>query len=76
MKEIIKIVNDYVAVWNEADAAQRRRRIRSVWLPDGTTCFRVLDAMATMRSNSASGFLSLPVRLLPAPRAANSASFL
>jgi hypothetical protein len=44
MKDIIKIVNDYVAVWNEADAAQRRRRIRSVWLPDGTTCFRLLDA--------------------------------
>jgi hypothetical protein len=44
MKEVADIVNDYVAVWNEADSERRRRRIRSVWLPDGTTCFRLMDA--------------------------------
>jgi hypothetical protein len=44
MKNVADIVNDYVAVWNEADSEQRRQRIRSIWLPDGTTCFRLMDA--------------------------------
>jgi hypothetical protein len=39
-----RLVNDYVAVWNESDADERRRRIRSVWSADGNTCHRLLDA--------------------------------
>jgi hypothetical protein len=42
--EMMEIVNRYVSVWNEADADERRRRIRSLWAPDGTTCYRALDA--------------------------------
>jgi hypothetical protein len=38
------IANDYVAVWNENDPAERRRRIAAVWAPEGTSCFRLLDA--------------------------------
>jgi hypothetical protein len=38
------IIENYVAVWNEADPDERRRRIRSVWAPDGSTCYRLLDA--------------------------------
>ena len=38
------IVDEYVAVWNEPDPQTRRRRIRSVWAPDGTTCYRLMDA--------------------------------
>jgi hypothetical protein len=34
-----------VAVWNEGDPQERRRRIRSVWTPDGSTCHRTLDAV-------------------------------
>jgi hypothetical protein len=44
MKDIDSIVNDYVAVWNEAGPAQRWHRIREVWAPGGTTCFRLMDA--------------------------------
>jgi hypothetical protein len=44
MLDINEIVARYVAVWNEADAEERRRRIRAVWVPDGTTCYRLLDA--------------------------------
>lgn len=39
-----KIVDAYVSVWNEADPAERRRRIAAVWAPEGTSCFRLLDA--------------------------------
>lgn len=38
------IVESYVAVWNEADPDERRRRICSVWSPNGSTCYRPLDA--------------------------------
>src|SRR5580693_8085708 len=44
MLDINEIVARYVAVWNEADAEERRRRIRAIWVPDGTTCYRLLDA--------------------------------
>ncbi len=44
MTALTDVVDNYVAVWNEPDADQRRRRIRSVWAPDGTTCYRLLDA--------------------------------
>jgi len=38
------LIDRYVAVWNEPDRDMRRRRIESVWAPDGTTCYRLLDA--------------------------------
>jgi hypothetical protein len=38
------IIDRYVAVWNEPDADVRRRRIAAVWAPNGTTCYRLLDA--------------------------------
>jgi hypothetical protein len=38
------IVENYVAVWNEPDPDERRRRIREVWAPDGSTCYRLLEA--------------------------------
>ena len=44
MLDVTKIVGDYVAVWNEADPARRRHRIEALWVPDGTTCYRLLDA--------------------------------
>src|SRR5690349_12582911 len=42
--ETMDIVNRYVSVWNEPDAGERRRRIRSLWAADGTTCHRPLEA--------------------------------
>jgi hypothetical protein len=44
MLDVTKIVGDYVAVWNEANPAHRRHRIEALWVPDGTTCYRLLDA--------------------------------
>jgi hypothetical protein len=44
MVKVTEIVDSYVAVWNEPDADERRRRIRAVWAPEGTTCYRLLDA--------------------------------
>jgi hypothetical protein len=44
MKDIASIVDSYVAVWNEGDPAKRRQRICEVWAPDGTTCYRLMDA--------------------------------
>lgn len=44
MKDIASIVDRYVAVWNEGDPTKRRRIIRKVWPPDGTTCHRLMDA--------------------------------
>lgn len=44
MTNISQLITNYVAVWNEPEAGERRRRIRSVWAPDGTTCYRLLDA--------------------------------
>jgi hypothetical protein len=42
--DIRTLVYDYVAVWNESDPKERRRRIEQVWSPGGRTCFRLLDA--------------------------------
>jgi hypothetical protein len=42
--DIHTLVYDYVAVWNESDPQERRRRIEQVWSPSGRTCFRLLDA--------------------------------
>ena len=44
MVDVPEIVTNYIAAWNESDAERRRRRIRSVWAPDGATCYRLLDA--------------------------------
>lgn len=44
MLDVTQIVDDYVAVWNETDPKARRRRIEAVWVPDGTSCYRLLDA--------------------------------
>jgi hypothetical protein len=44
MTNISQLISSYVAVWNEPKADERCRRIRSVWAPDGTTCYRLLDA--------------------------------
>jgi hypothetical protein len=44
MKEIASFVDNYVAVWNEGDPTKRRQRIREVWGPEGTTCYRLMDA--------------------------------
>jgi hypothetical protein len=44
MTDISQLITNYVAAWNEPDAGERRRRIHSVWTPDGTTCYRLLDA--------------------------------
>ncbi len=44
------LTNQYIAVWNEADARKRRSRIESLWAPDGvhftpTREFRGHDAL-------------------------------
>lgn len=44
MNHLSQLITNYVAVWNEPDADERSRRIRSVWAPDGTSCYRLLDA--------------------------------
>jgi hypothetical protein len=44
MDNLSGFIDAYVAVWNEADAQTRRRRIAALWAPDGTTCYRLLDA--------------------------------
>jgi hypothetical protein len=44
MQVAADLIERYVAVWNEPDRDARRRLIESVWVPDGTTCHRLLDA--------------------------------
>jgi hypothetical protein len=44
MVNVMDVVDRYVAVWNEPSADQRRKRICSLWTPDGTTCYRLLEA--------------------------------
>src|SRR5262249_44886305 len=44
MLDATEIVRNYVAVWNEADPEVRCRRIEAVWVPDGTSCYRLLGA--------------------------------
>jgi hypothetical protein len=44
MDALTDLIDQYVAVWNEPDPAHRRRRIAEVWAPNGTTCYRLLDA--------------------------------
>lgn len=44
MDNLTTIIDRYIAVWNEPDPDVRRRRIAGVWAPNGTTCYRLLDA--------------------------------
>jgi SnoaL-like domain len=44
MDAVAELVERYAAVWNEADAATRRRRITGLWTPEGGTCHRLIDA--------------------------------
>jgi hypothetical protein len=44
MDNLSNFIDPYVAVWNEPDPEARRRRIAAVWAPNGTTCYRLLDA--------------------------------
>jgi hypothetical protein len=44
MQDLANLTDRYVEVWNEADPDARRRRIRSIWSPNGTTCHRLVDA--------------------------------
>ncbi|HYM01485.1 MAG TPA: nuclear transport factor 2 family protein [Stellaceae bacterium] len=44
MVTLSELIDRYVAVWNEGDAEERRRAIRAVWAPGGSTCYRLLDA--------------------------------
>jgi len=44
MVNVDEIVDRYVAVWNENDPDERRRRIHAAWAVDGTTCYRLMDA--------------------------------
>jgi hypothetical protein len=44
MDYLPSLIEQYVAVWNEPDTEMRRRRIATVWVPNGTTCYRLLDA--------------------------------
>ena len=44
MVKVMDVVDRYVAVWNEPAADQRRKRICSLWVPDGMTCYRLLEA--------------------------------
>lgn len=44
MINVPDVVANYMAVWNENDPQERRRRIRAVWAPNGVTLNRSLDA--------------------------------
>lgn len=44
MNKLESWIERYVAVWNEPDAAQRRRAIGALWASDGMTCHRLLES--------------------------------
>lgn len=44
MTDAMDLADAYLALWNEADAAERRRRIAALWAPDGTTSNRLIEA--------------------------------
>ena len=44
MNPLDELVERYVAVWNEPDAAARRLRIAALWAADGRTCYSQLDS--------------------------------
>ena len=43
--EILAIVQDYIAVWNEPDAGRRRALIRILWQEDASHLARTLEAI-------------------------------
>ena len=45
MTDIQTFVEDYIAVWNEADADRRRQLIRTLWQEDAHHLARTLEAM-------------------------------
>ena len=45
MRNVTELIEQYVAVWNEANAGERRQRIEALWAPDGATCYRLLEAL-------------------------------
>lgn len=42
--DVTSLIDRYVAVWNEPNAAVRRRGIAALWQPDGATCHRLIEA--------------------------------
>ncbi len=44
MINVPDVIANYMAVWNENDPQERRRRVRAVWAPNGATLNRSLDA--------------------------------
>ena len=44
MTDIETFGERYVAVWNESDAALRRKRIAELWAPDGANLTKTLEA--------------------------------
>jgi hypothetical protein len=36
MTDLTSIVDEYLAIWNETDAADRRQKIEDLWAADGT----------------------------------------
>ena len=45
MNDIQTFVQDYIAVWNEADAGRRRQLIRTLWQEDAHHLARTLEAV-------------------------------
>jgi hypothetical protein len=45
MTDIQTFVEDYIAVWNEADAGRRRQLIRTLWQEDAHHLARTLEAV-------------------------------
>ena len=45
MSDIQAFVRDYIAVWNEPDAEQRRQIIRSLWQEDAHHLARTIEAV-------------------------------
>lgn len=43
MNNINELVDRYVAVWNEPDAARRRQAIAELWMEDGTHLSKTLE---------------------------------
>jgi len=45
MIDIQTLIQDYIAVWNEADAGRRRQLIRTLWQEDAHHLARTLEAV-------------------------------
>ncbi|MBY0317858.1 MAG: hypothetical protein K2X72_03945 [Reyranella sp.] len=45
MTDMQTFVQDYIAVWNEADAERRRQLIRTLWKEDASHLARTLEAV-------------------------------